>query len=83
MFDENGTMLQGDAYVDADEAAEDELKRAYENAGHGALKAAPAASAELPQAPREFKASTDAPSREFKASSEALEADFATGPVLP
>jgi hypothetical protein len=96
MFDENGTMLQGDAYVEADEAAVDELQRAYENAGHGASQAAPVASAspalssalhefEPPaEAPsREFKASTEALSREFKASTEALEADFATGPVLP
>jgi D-3-phosphoglycerate dehydrogenase / 2-oxoglutarate reductase len=94
MFDENGAMLPGDAYVEADESAVEELQRAYENAGHGAWQAAPAGSPALDQAPRdfktpaaapsrEFKASPEAPSREFKASPEALEADFATGPVLP
>jgi D-3-phosphoglycerate dehydrogenase / 2-oxoglutarate reductase len=76
MFDENGDMLRGDAYVEADQSAEDELQQAYENAGHGASRAAPAAH-------RDFKAAAEAPSREFKTSAEALEADFATGPVLP
>ena len=65
MFDENGTMIEGDACVEADEASVNELNQAYENAGHGPTTAAPTAP------------------REFKASSEALEADFATGPVLP
>ncbi len=87
MFDENGTMLQGDAYLDADDAAVNELKLAYGNAGHGAATAAP-------PAPREFKLTAEVPSLGFKTSAEAqslgfkpsaevLEADFASGPVLP
>jgi D-3-phosphoglycerate dehydrogenase / 2-oxoglutarate reductase len=87
MFDENGALLQGDAYVEADQSDADELQQAYENAGHGASRAMPAAprdfktSAEAPS--REFKPSAEAPSHGFKPSTEALEADFATGPVLP
>jgi D-3-phosphoglycerate dehydrogenase / 2-oxoglutarate reductase len=83
MFDENGTMLQGDAYVEVDQAAVDELQRAYENAGHGAAQAAPVPTSAASPAPRDFKTPAEAPSREFKPSVEALEADFASGPVLP
>jgi D-3-phosphoglycerate dehydrogenase / 2-oxoglutarate reductase len=71
MFDENGAMLQGDAYVEADQSSADhQLRQVYENAGRGASRSSPLVSSASPGA------------SEFK-TSEALEADFATGPVLP
>ena len=80
MFDENGAMIQGDAYVEADEP-DDSISTA---AHRGGARSSPSPSPSLqPAAPREFKPSAEVQSRQFKPSAEELEADFAAGPVLP
>jgi D-3-phosphoglycerate dehydrogenase / 2-oxoglutarate reductase len=58
MFDENGAMLQGDAYVDVDQPNEQPLASAYQ----GAARAATAGSR---AAPREFTKSAEAPEVDF------------------
>jgi D-3-phosphoglycerate dehydrogenase / 2-oxoglutarate reductase len=84
MFDENGAMLQGDAYVDADQP-EDSISTTAHRGGASAspTHAATKASAASVASTREFKPSAETQSREFKPSAETLEADFAAGPVLP
>jgi D-3-phosphoglycerate dehydrogenase / 2-oxoglutarate reductase len=75
MFDENGAMLQGDAFVEPDLPA----SQRQIDTGRSATSDTSAA----PTQPREFKPPAEVQPRGFKPSAEVLEADFATGPVLP